>query len=353
MNSRLGSRLPDGGSASREPPGVSALIANYNGHENLSTFLPRVQARLAAEECVCELIVVDDGSTDDSCELLRRRFPTVRVLEGGRHRGFSAAANLGFREAVAPFVFLLSNDMVPEPGCLPPLLRHLDDPSVFVVSARLLNPDGSHQWGRRGARFLLGELKVWDARRRDPAYTRPDAARVYYHFGCATALYRRDTFFALEGFDEDLFLPFYCEELDLFYRAWKRGWKIVYEPRGKVIHHHYTHGTILHGFERRRVQRIYRRHRLYFNWKNIHDPFMRVEHYAVLAAKLAWAWLHGDREYLDTVRGAWRKRPLVRRKWKRERELSVLSDRAALQRMRMTLFDPSTPQRAGETPSGT
>jgi GT2 family glycosyltransferase len=74
----------------------------------------------------------------------------------------------------------------------------------------------------------------------------------------------------LGGFDP-LFEPFYYEDVDLSYRAWKRGWRVLFHPRSVVVHHH-RKGSILAHYDDGRVQTVMQRNRFLFTWKNVTSP---------------------------------------------------------------------------------
>ncbi|MBI4872016.1 MAG: glycosyl transferase, partial [Candidatus Riflebacteria bacterium] len=139
-------------------------------------------------------------------------------------------------------------------------------------------------------------------------------------------LFDRRLFLELGGFD-DLFLPFFAEETDLCYRAWKRGYRILYQPRAVVVHHHEEGGTIRNNFSRRTRQVQFGKNRLLFIWKNMHDPAYAALHLFNLAVRTAFSWVVADLEFYRALAGALHRWPAVKAARARERSLAVRSDR--------------------------
>ena len=116
-------------------PLVSIVIVNYNGSALLDACLASIQRQ---EYQPLDLIVVDNGSTDNSVELVRSRYPGVRVLEQGRNLGFAEGNNVGVRAARGQYAVLLNNDTEVTPGWIGGLLEQLADPNVAVVTSRVV-----------------------------------------------------------------------------------------------------------------------------------------------------------------------------------------------------------------------
>ncbi|MFC1707717.1 glycosyltransferase family 2 protein, partial [Planctomycetota bacterium] len=222
------------------PVSVSLVIPNWNGEDLLRIYLPSVVVATEAYPGEAEIIVVDDGSTDDSVGLLRRSFPSVRLVRHKRNRGFGRACMTGARAARHPIVVLLNSDMCVEPHFLAPLMIPFDDRSTFAASPLILDESGrmsgvtlSIPYLRRGKiryrSFPAATLVTDGAAAPGPWYT-------LFPSGGACALDRR-RFLDLGGFD-DLFHPFYYEDTDLGFRAWRRGWTCRVVPASRVTHCH-------------------------------------------------------------------------------------------------------------------
>ena len=244
---------------------ASVVIPNWNGRDLLEKFLPSVVAALQGNPAN-EILVVDNASTDGSVEFLRREFPEIRVLPLDRNIGFGGGSNAGFAEARNDIVVLLNNDMRVEPGFIAPLLRPFADPAVFSVSCQIFFSDAAKQREETGLTeswWEAGRLRV--SHRNDPAV---DQAFPCAYPGGGSSAFDRKKFLELGGFDP-LYHPFYYEDTDLGVLAWKRGWKVLYEPTSVVYHEH--RGTIGRRFSREYIDGIIKKNLLLYTWKNIHD----------------------------------------------------------------------------------
>jgi N-acetylglucosaminyl-diphospho-decaprenol L-rhamnosyltransferase len=193
-----------------------------------------------------EVVVVDNGSTDGSRELIRNRFPAVRLIVNERNRGYGPAANQAIAACSAEAVLLLNGDTIVGPEVKAVLGRHLaDHPRAAIVGPRLQNPNGTLQ--RSAYPFpsapdtLLGESGLHLAVRRVPGlrdrflrtWSHDTSRQVPWVLGAALAI-RRSAFEAVGGFDEGFFM--YGEEVDLCRRLTAAGFEIRYEPAATVIH---------------------------------------------------------------------------------------------------------------------
>src|ERR1700722_5052871 len=244
---------------------ASVVIPNWNGRDLLEQYLPSVEAALAGHPDN-EVIVVDNGSSDGSADFVRRAFPGARVLALDRNHGFGGGSNAGFRAAKNDVVVLLNSDMRVAPDFLAPLLEGFEDDRVFAVSCQIFFRDPKkprEETGLTQGRWQDGGLKV--GHRIDP--TLSDVFPCFYGGGGSCAFDRRK-FLELGGFD-DVLAPFYLEDTDLGYMAWKRGWKVLYQPRSRVYHEH--RGTIGKRFSEAQIQAVLKKNYLLFCWKNIHE----------------------------------------------------------------------------------
>jgi GT2 family glycosyltransferase len=218
-------------------PAVSVVIANWNGRSHLERCLPALEAQTLDS---FEVIVVDNGSSDGSVEMLRLRFPAVRVIAHPVNTGFAAANNSGILASSAPFVATLNNDTEPSPGWLEHLLAPaLADPSVGMVASKMLFAHRSGTINSAGIALDLAGI-AWD--RLGGESDRQDD-RIIEVFGpCAgAALYRRAMLGQVGLFDEDFFA--YLEDVDLAWRARLAGWRCLYAPGASVLHVHSATGV--------------------------------------------------------------------------------------------------------------
>jgi GT2 family glycosyltransferase/glycosyltransferase involved in cell wall biosynthesis len=311
------------------PHAATVVIPNWNGRDLLEKYLPSAIAALAGHPDN-EIIVVDNGSADGSADFVRQAFPGVKVLALDRNLGFGGGSNAGFREAKNDVVVLLNNDMQVSPDFLAPLLEGFRDELVFAVSCQIFFRDPAklrEETGLTQGWWQDGGLKV--GHRIDPGVD--DLFPCFYGGGGSCAFDRRK-FLELGGFDE-LLAPFYMEDTDLGYMAWKRGWKVLYQPRSIVYHEH--RGTIGKRFSEAQIQAVLKKNRLLFCWKNIHDWRRLAAHFFFSYGGALLSVASGEvpgRANLDGWWRAFRQLPgAVASRW-RARRLAVVDDTEALRR---------------------
>jgi len=143
-----------------ETGSVTILILSWDGRPLLEEFLPSVLEAAGKHE----VMVVDNGSKDDSVQFLQTRFPKVRVLKLDRNYGYSEGNNRGIKQVTTDIVVLLNNDMAVDPDFLNPLLKPFSDPAVFAVASQIEMADKSKsrvETGKTRARFDAGLFYLW------------------------------------------------------------------------------------------------------------------------------------------------------------------------------------------------
>ncbi len=255
------------------PESASVVIPNWNGRDLLEKYIPSILTALEGNSAN-ELIVVDNASEDGSAEFLRRQFPQVRVIALDRNHGFGAGSNRGFAAARNDIVVLLNSDMRVAPDFLAPLLKGFHDDQVFAVSCQIFFSDPLKKREETG--LTQG---WWDNGRLGVRHRIDDRiADLYpcFYGGGGSCAFDRHKFLELGGFDH-LLAPFYLEDTDLGYMAWKRGWKVYYQPLSHVWHEH--RGTIGKKFSQDYIQAVLHKNFLLFAWKNIHRPAWLLRHF--------------------------------------------------------------------------
>lgn len=213
---------------------ASIIIVNYNGWHDLERCLKSLETSQLTD---CEVIVVDNSSTDDSPEQIERTFPYVRLIRSASNLGFGAGNNLGAQIAIGRVLVFLNPDTTVTPGWLSPLLTTVEaDPQVGMATARILlmnDPDRVNTCGNElhlsGIAFCRGMGKPLASRSND-------IRQVAAVSGAAFAI-RRELFHQIGGFDEAFFL--YMEDTDLSIRVQLAGYKCLFVP-DSVVYHDYT-----------------------------------------------------------------------------------------------------------------
>jgi GT2 family glycosyltransferase/glycosyltransferase involved in cell wall biosynthesis len=276
------------------------------------------------------VIVVDNGSSDGSADFVRANFPQVKLVALPRNLGFGGGSNAGFAAASNSIVVLLNSDMRVAPDFLAPLLEGFRDPDVFAVSCQIFFSDPSklrEESGLTQAWWEDGGLRV--RHRIDHAVT--DLFPCFYGGGGSCA-FDRAKFHELGGFDP-LLEPFYLEDTDLGFMAWKRGWKVLYQPRSVVYHEH--RGTIGKRFREEQIQAVLKKNYLLFCWKNIHEWRKLATHFPFVWAGALIGVLFGDATGRPNLPALWRafgQLPGAVRSRRRARGLARISDTEAFRR---------------------
>jgi len=308
---------------------ASVVIPTWNGKEHLERNLRSVVEAVALNPDH-EILVVDNASDDGTVEYLAREFPSVRVLEMGRNLGFGGGSNAGISAAKNDIVVLLNNDMQVEPGFLQPLIDGFRDPRVFSVTAQIFFSDPNKRREETGlamGRWVNGNVHLTHVIDDEVTELYP----TFYGGGGSTA-YDKRKFLELGGFDE-LFEPFYVEDVDLGYMAWKRGWINMYAPNSVVYHEH--RGTIGKRFSDAYIESVVQKNRLLFAWKNIHEKGRLLGHFVWLYVGLWASFLLGpspQRPRNGGFRLALRQVPKLLRRRRVALALAEISDTEAMLR---------------------
>jgi len=251
---------------------VSIIIPNWNGADLLKAYLPSVLNAKKNYQGNTEIIVVDDASTDQSVNVLKKEFLNIKTIVHKQNQGFGKACWSGALAAKHSTLIFLNSDIEVDPDFIAPLMKNFKDPTVFSTSPLILNENGSPAdititipYFRRGKirykPFPLHNLLNNNLSLPSPWYT-------LFPLGGAFAVDRK-RFLALQGFD-DLFAPFYYEDVDLGFCAWRRGWKCIVVPESRVTH--FYEGTIARSFNQFKIKVIRKRNRLLYLWKNLTSP---------------------------------------------------------------------------------
>lgn len=256
---------------------VSIVIPNYNGQKLLVKNLPKV----VAASLGAEIIIVDDASIDKSVDFIRKNFPKIKIVKHKKNQRFAIACNNGIKHAIGDIVILLNSDVVPKKNFIKPLIDHFQDNLVFSVGCREIELKKGKKIvsGRTAGSFKRGFLVHY----RPKNQTSQD---TFWTFGGSMAVSRKK-YLAIGGMDK-IYSPAYWEDIDLCWRARKRGWKILFEKNSIVYHHHET--TNLSAFGQRQLKTYAMRNQILFVWKNIRG-WQLIEHFLWLPYHLIFTTL--------------------------------------------------------------
>lgn len=223
---------------------LSVTICSWNTKEDLRACLQSL--RSVHDEAKFEVIVIENASSDGSAEMVENEFPEFSTLRQKENLGFTGGHNVGFQHAKAKDVMLLNSDTIVHPGALRTLLDTVHShPDVGIVGPKLLNPDGSLQFSCRrfpnpvAALFRNTFVGRWFPKNK---YTRDYLMQDWTHdeprevdwLSGAAMIVTRQVIDKVGTLDPRYFM--YCEDVDLCFRTWKGGFKVVYVPSATITH---------------------------------------------------------------------------------------------------------------------
>jgi N-acetylglucosaminyl-diphospho-decaprenol L-rhamnosyltransferase len=239
MKTQSSANISAGPSAETSTPDLSVVLVCWNNQSYLEPCLRSLyQGGLGR---TFEVVVVDNGSTDGSQEMLREQFPEVKIVQNHSNLGLSRATNQGIQVTTGRYVLLLNNDTLVNRQSLEKLVNFMElTPAAGAVGGKLLNPDGSFQGA--AARFSslfqefliatrLGEF-LWEGY---PSHEDDEQDKVVDWLSSACLLVRRSVFTQVGLLDEEYFI--YGDETDLQFRLKQAGWKVYYLPQATTIHY--------------------------------------------------------------------------------------------------------------------
>lgn len=212
---------------------VSILVLVYRDPDNLCRCLDSV-FRCVPRDIPFEVVVLDNGGPPGRLARAQRLFPWVRSIQVPVNLGFGGGCNRAARAARGRFLVLLNDDATVLSGWLEALLQAVeDDPRTGVVGSRIVRPDGSLQ---EAGSVVWRDGSTWGVGRGRPPHGGDfDFRRDVDYCSAASWLVRREVWQAVGGMDEE-FHPAYGEDVDFCLRARQLGWRVVYEPRSRIVH---------------------------------------------------------------------------------------------------------------------
>lgn len=226
-----------------EIPGVTAVVVNYNGAACIAQCLES----LHREPLVRQIVMVDNGSIDGSCQWVREKFPKVLILAAGKNLGFGRACNLGAKAAHEPFLLLLNCDGILDGGVSEAQEYLLAHPGTAVVGGRLSSPGQGPSQPSVGlphtpARLVLSWVGLSRWSKKESLFTREILDEEFYSkirqdvawVSGALMMIRGSVWEMVAGMDPGYFL--YLEDVDFCDRVRKSGWGVDYLPELRATH---------------------------------------------------------------------------------------------------------------------
>jgi len=276
---------------SDQNPDMSIVLVCWNNKSYLDPCLASLyESRLRS---TFDVVVVDNGSTDGSQQMLAEKYPQVKLIQNEGNVGLGKASNQGIEATRGRYVLLLNNDTLVNRDSLDVLVNFLEaHPEAGAVAGKLLNPDGSFQSGYAGFSSLteefliathLGEL-LWSGY---PSHGDSNETKAVGWLSSACLLARRSALDQIGLLDEGYFI--YGDEADLQYRLNKAGWKVYFLPTSTIIH---FGGRSMDRWKRRKM--VYRGKMLFYqkNYGFLPTLLLRMLFGVMSLLKLV-VWLFG------------------------------------------------------------
>lgn len=241
--------------------GISVVIPNYNGSALFPQSLPAVFEALQQAGLPYEVIISDDCSTDNSIGYIRENFPAVILLEATTNSGFAPTINKGIFAAQYDLVLLLNSDVKLSANYFEKQLPYFEAEDTFGIMGRIIGwdddtiQDGGKYPGFHGVKIKTSGNYI-------PVDPENKALLPSMYLSGANALVSREKIICLGGFNE-IFAPFYVEDVELSLRAWRMGWKCYYEHNS--ICRHRTSSSIKAKSKKIFIKKIYYRNKMFLH----------------------------------------------------------------------------------------
>ena len=205
-------------------PKISVIIANYNGKSLLEKCL---ESLFKVNYDNFEIILVDNNSTDKSVDFIRKNYPSVILIKLDSNKGFAEPNNIGAKIAKGEHLLFLNNDTIVTPNFISELVKVMEnDTKIAICQSLLLKLDGSID---SSGDFIDKLGVVYNSKTKINEIREISSARG------ASMIIRKKIFKELNGFDEKFFVSF--EDVDLGWRTWISGYKVVINPKSIVYHY--------------------------------------------------------------------------------------------------------------------
>lgn len=301
---------------------ISVVIPNYNGFELFKNNLPSVVEAVSSYEY--EIIIVDDFSDQRQFEQLEEYInklsnKKIKLFRNNKNLGFASTMNRGIAKCQTDFVVFLNSDVLPSKDFLKaPIDNLVLNSNLFGVGLMDESVEGEKTIMR--GRGLASWKRGFLIHRRGEV----DKQDTFWISG-GSSIIRRKLFEDLGGFDE-LYNPFYWEDIDLSYRARKAGYEIMFE-RSSIVRHFHSEGAIKKHYAKSKIKTIAYRNQFIFIWKNIEDTNLLVSHLLWLPYHLIHAMINFDTQLIIGFVIAVTKLPDIINKRRKQGKHSKMRDR--------------------------
>lgn len=251
-------------------PLVSILIVNYNGSEVLNPCLSSLTKSVYKN---IDVIVVDNGSTDDSVSMIKKNYKDVVLVEAGKNLGFASGNNLAYESAKGKYVILLNGDTEVKPDWLNRLVEFAEEhPDGGVFTPKILFFEDKKTINSAGGMCdIYGFSPLRGTFEKDVGqYNKTET--VFYAHGAAMMI-RKDLIDKIGFLDDSYFI--YHEELDFCWRTWLSGYKVYYVP-GAIVYHKLQKRLFYTKEKLAKRQFLVKKNRIRTLIKNHKNPFLII-----------------------------------------------------------------------------
>jgi GT2 family glycosyltransferase len=277
---------------------ISVILPNYNGRSLLLSNIPSIVIALENAKCDYEVIVVDDCSTDDSVDMLKKDFPFVKVIVNEINQGFSYTCNKGIFAAKNSILCIVNTDVTFTPDYFTNGIRYFDDENIFALKGNIVNYQNNINEivsiEKTAQLFIKRGLLRFDKKvEYVPDSFTGEIGGQFVLLGCCF-MCSREKALELKGFDE-IYSPFYWEDSDLALRALRKGFKLIYEP--SCVVYHKTSSTIPNYRSSTKIKLTSNRNKFIFSWKYLKGTKQWLSHIFYTFLNLSTRWIILDWKY--------------------------------------------------------
>jgi GT2 family glycosyltransferase len=279
---------------------ISVILPNYNGSHLLEENLPYLVESLG--NITNEIIVVDDCSTDDSIDMLKQKYPDIKIITSESNEGFSATCNKGIKAASNELLCIVNTDVRFTADYFRNAIQYFEDTGLFAVKGDIINYQGdiSNITTTETAPVLYYKKGFLRFNHGIKPQNKEMTGKINEHFvllGCCFVCDRKKAL-ELGGFDE-IYSPYYWEDADLAMRALEKGYRLLYPTDCKIYHK--TSSTI--GTTRKKWHRqlVSYRNKLLFTWRHLHGSGYWLIHVLYTSVNILTRWLILDWKYYTAL----------------------------------------------------
>ncbi|MDO9027742.1 MAG: glycosyltransferase family 2 protein [Candidatus Roizmanbacteria bacterium] len=244
---------------------ISIIIPVYKNYEMFFKYLEINKKYFDG----CEIIVMNDYPLKNISKPVKKIYSEAIIINNKKNLGFAGNVNRGVLKTTRNYIFLMNSDVVLKDNSFLTSLNHFQkDKKLFAVGFAQIEKNGKIVGANRGY-FQNGLI--------NHGHLTPNLYHLTPIFWAegGSSIFRKKLFIDL-GLLDELYNPFYWEDIDLSYRAWKAGYRVAFTPGVKVEHHHES--TIGKYFDKKKIMKTAFRNQLIFHWKNLTDKDLILKH---------------------------------------------------------------------------